>query len=92
MLSHLECPKCGARYDADKQQHLCTCGGPLLERYDLLAAAKTFTRENLARREPSLWRYGELLPLRNINHRISFGEVFTPMLALSTLGSEIGIK
>jgi threonine synthase len=92
MLSHLECSKCGARHDADRQQHLCSCGGPLLARYDLLAAAKTFTRENLARREPSLWRYGELLPLRNINHRISFGEVFTPLLALSTLGSEIGIK
>ena len=34
-LSHLECPRCGARHDADLVQGTCTCGSPLLARYDL---------------------------------------------------------
>ena len=33
-LSHLECPRCGARHDADQVQGTCSCGSPLLARYD----------------------------------------------------------
>jgi len=75
----------------DVPQHLCRCGSPLLARYDLLAAAKTFTRENLAAREASLWRYTELLPLRDANKRVCFGETFTPLLPVRALGAELGL-
>ena len=34
-LSHLECPRCAARHDADLVQGTCSCGSPLLARYDL---------------------------------------------------------
>lgn len=27
-LSHLECARCGERYDADQQHNLCRCGSP----------------------------------------------------------------
>ncbi len=36
-LSHLECPKCGLTHDADRVTNLCSCGSPLLVRYDLQA-------------------------------------------------------
>ena len=57
----------------------------------MLAAAKTFTRENLAAREASLWRYTELLPLRDANKRVSLGETFTPLLPVRALGAELGL-
>jgi threonine synthase len=88
-LAYLECPKCAARYNADEIQQLCRCGSPLLARYDLLAAGKTFTREALAARERSLWRYTELLPLRDAQRRVTFGEAFTPMVSVRELGSEL---
>ena len=34
-LSHLECSRCGTGYDARQVQGTCTCGSPLLARYDL---------------------------------------------------------
>ena len=35
-LSHLECPRCAATYDAFVRQGLCpSCASPLLARYDL---------------------------------------------------------
>jgi len=91
-LSHLECPKCSATYDADVVAQLCRCGAPLLARYDLAAAATTFTRASLRSREASLWRYTELLPLREPEHRISLGERFTPVVPLPRLGAELGLE
>ncbi|MDA1307695.1 MAG: hypothetical protein O2917_10585 [Acidobacteria bacterium] len=51
-FTHLECSvPCGApHYDARTRQHLCTCGAPLLARYDM-EAAKAWSRDSLAGRE-----------------------------------------
>ncbi|MDP9106159.1 MAG: threonine synthase [Candidatus Eremiobacteraeota bacterium] len=86
-LTHLECSACGERYDADVPQNLCRDGKPLLARYDLAAAARTLTANSLRDREPSLWRYAELLPLRDHAHRVSLGESMTPLLALPRTGA-----
>ncbi|HKU66598.1 MAG TPA: threonine synthase [Candidatus Baltobacteraceae bacterium] len=91
-LSHLECSKCAQHYDPDAPQQLCRCGAPLLARYDLRAAAATFTPKNLAGREPALWRYAELLPLRNLGDRVSLNETLTPLAPLRAFGGEIGLE
>jgi threonine synthase len=91
-LSHLECSKCGASYDADVQQHLCVCGAPLLARYDLKAAAATCTRSSLAQREENLWRYSELLPVREPAKRVTLHESFSPIIPLQTLNRDFGFK
>jgi threonine synthase len=91
-LSHLECSKCAQQYDADAPQQLCRCGAPLLARYDLQAAAATFTRESLGQREASLWRYTELLPVRDRAHRVSLKETITPLHALQAFGRDIGLS
>jgi len=91
-LSHLECSKCEAHYDADVIQHLCTCGAPLLARYDLPKAKASLTVSGLARRPWSLWRYGELLPIRDpARNTVSLGEVVTPIVPLTRHGADIGI-
>jgi len=58
----------------------------------LLAANKTFTRSSLEEREASLWRYAELLPLRNADKRVTFNEKFTPVLPMRALGAELGLE
>lgn len=85
-LTHLECPRCHSRYPAEKLTNLCTCGSPLLARYDLARARQKLDRAALAGREPSLWRYHELLPVQDPAHRVSLGEGMTPLFRLPRLG------
>lgn len=90
-LAYLECTSCGTHYDADVVQHRCVCGKPLLARYDLERAARSFTADALAGREPSLWRYTELLPIRNPSARVTLGEMMTPIVDLPGLSARLGI-
>jgi threonine synthase len=90
-LTHLECPACGATYDADVPQNLCRCGSPLLARYDLERLAASGALDDLAGRAPSLWRYRELLPVRSDEHVVSLGEGMTPLVALPRLGAALGV-
>ena len=90
-LTHLECTKCAARHAADRVQNLCHCGGPLFARYDLEPAAREMRPGHLALRAPSMWRYHEVLPVADPEHRISLGEGFTPLLAAPRLGAALGL-
>ena len=90
-LTHLECGYCGKHYAAEQLINLCTdCGKPLLARYDLAAAAATMTKEALAERESSLWRYEEVLPVRNDWAMLRLGEGWTPLHHATRLGDSIG--
>jgi threonine synthase len=90
-LSHLECGRCGTRYDADEPQNLCECGTPLLVRYDLDQVAGTVSKEDIAGRPNDLWRYHELLPVRDRQNVVSLGEGMTPILPLKDYGTRIGV-
>jgi threonine synthase len=80
-LTHLECTSCGLRHDWSRLQNLCTaCQKPLFAIVDLAAAGRTLTREALATREKSLWRYREVLPLPASVEPVSLGEGGTPLL------------
>jgi threonine synthase len=46
---------------------------------------------HLALREPSLWRYQEILPLASAEARLSLGEGFTPLLPAPRLGAALGL-
>lgn len=81
-LTYLECSRTGAYYGADQVQSLSDVGAPLLCRYDLERVAAMVTREQLARRPPTLWRYYELLPVRAATRVVSLGEGMTPLLSL----------
>jgi len=95
-LTHLECSvPCGAApYDPRQPQHLCTCGAPLLARYDLPAARGVLTKvraESLAAREPNMWRYREVMPLFDGETPITLGEGWTPLIHARRLGRELGL-
>src|SRR5712664_1219401 len=82
----LECSACGKKYDASKEQHLCTCGKPLLARYELRRAAATLTLKSLQSRLRTLWRYAEVLPN---DPPVSLGEGLTALVHAERLGASI---
>jgi threonine synthase len=90
-LSDLSCPRCGTRYPAGVLQGVCTCGSPLLARYDLQRLAAESARTAFAGREASLWRYHELLPVSREESIVSLGEGMTPLVALPRLGTRLGV-
>ena len=82
----LECSACAKKYDASVAQHLCTCGKPLLARYDLRRAAATLTLDSLKSRPRTLWRYAEVLPN---DPPVSLGEGMTALVHAERLGASI---
>ena len=91
-VTHLYCSSCGRKYEARKLINLCECGKPLMVAYDLERAAATLTRETLVGREPTLWRYREVLPVDNEENVLSLGEGMTPLIKAARLGSELGMN
>jgi threonine synthase len=66
-------------------------GRPLLARYDLGAAATTLTAEALAGRPRGLWRWRELLPVRDLRFVTDLGEGDTPLVMVPRLGRHIDV-
>ncbi len=85
-LSHLACSVCGHQYEADQLQTVSPCcSRPLLAQYDLAAVARDVRRNDLVHRETIMWRYHELLPVREEKHVRTLGEGMTPLLAAQRL-------
>jgi len=80
-LSHLEGGLSGKRYQADGLIGLDPSDQrPLLARYDLVRAASTMTRAAMAsRRSGGLWRWRELLPVRDASFITYLGEGGSPL-------------
>ena len=91
-LRNLECSRCSRLYDADVPQGLCECGAPLLARYDLGSIAEATSPAEIRGRQPDLWRYHELLPVRSPESVVSFGEGMTPLIPFRKLGERLGLS
>ncbi len=93
-LSHLECSRCRATYDAGQVQGTCTCGAPLLARYDLAKVGASLDPKALdtTQRGLDLWRYHELLPVQDPEAVVSLGEGMTPLLPLRAMGERLGVE
>ncbi len=88
----LECSGCGATYSLHKIQTYCPkCQSPLLTRYDLEAVRAHVDREEIRARPAGMWRWHELLPVRDEKHVVTLGEGDTPLLDLPRLGAETGL-
>jgi len=90
-LSHLECSRDGSRHDADVVQGTSPIGAPLLARYDIERAAGAVTPAEIATRPPDLWRYHEMLPVRDPARVVTLGEGMTPLLELPRHGARLGV-
>jgi threonine synthase len=92
VLSHLEGALSGKRYDAGALIGLDPADQrPLLARYDLAAASRTLTREEVRARRGGLWRWAELLPVSDSRFIIYLGEGDTALQPAPRAASSLGL-
>ncbi len=90
-LSHLECTQCAKTWPADQLHTVCpACGKVLYARYDLEQARKHFSKSTLVKRQGGMWRWFEIMPVRNELNVVTLGEGNTPMLSVPKLGKPFG--
>jgi len=74
--SSMHCPQCNSQWREAE--------------YDIAEVAKTFPSE-IKERPFDLWRYRELLPIRNPNPTLRLGEGGTPLIQAANLGMMLGL-
>lgn len=88
-ITHLECSYCGETFDHNDPMRTCTsCEKVLFARYDLDRAAGA--KGELQGREPNMWRYREVMPVKDPANIITLGEGMTPIINAVRLAAEVG--
>ena len=87
--THLECTATGERFESERLQGLSPAGKPLYARYDLDAIRDSFRPAVLHGRRADMWRYAEVLPVRDPACRVALGEGYTPLLDAPRLADRI---
>jgi len=92
-LSHLVCPECQSQFEADRLQTYCRdCQSPLLAVYDIQKLRQELTPGIVKGRQQGLWRWAELLPVRDPSNRLTLGEGDTPLLQAPRLAESLGLQ
>ena len=92
-ITELECTYCHETYSADEPHRVCDeCGKVLYARYDLDGAARALDRAALRDRPANMWRYFEVMPVRDEENVITLGEGYTPIFQAKRLGAEFGCR
>ncbi len=87
------CIKCGAEHEATPGITTCPkCGGLLDIKYDYAYIKRNFTKEKLASRELSMWRYEELLPVTGEAKIKKLRVGWSPMYKADRLAEAIGLE
>lgn len=79
----LECGACETDVPIEGATVCPKCGKPLLARYDLAGLDGEALRAAWSTRHGSMWRYREILPLRDGERPVTLGEGSTPLLEVS---------
>ena len=90
--SHLECSVTGGTYDSEVLSGLSPAGKPFLARYDLAALRGRFRPDDLTGRRADLWRYAEVLPVRDPTARVCLGEGWTPLVDAPRVAARLGVS
>ena len=86
------CVRCGRTYEAVPDLVNCACGGILDIVYDYDYIKTRLTRETLAgRRDNSMWRYRELLPVEEDTQAPPLRVGWSPLYEAKALAEELGI-
>lgn len=88
------CVKCGAEHEATPTVTTCKkCGGILDIKYDYNKIKAQLTKEKLAdRKERSIWRYMEFLPVTGESKVNKLRVGCSPLYKVDRLADELGIK
>ena len=90
-VTGLKCRECGRTYPKEVLYVCEFCFGALEVVYDYPAIQRVLTRDAIAKRPKTLWRYRELLP---IDGEPAVGEYsgFTPLVPARRLAKALGVK
>jgi threonine synthase len=92
-LDFLYCSECGDKFNPDETQTFCmNCNAPLLAHYDLGQMQVEIQRSQITGRPKGMWRWHEMLPVRNERNQVSLGEGDTPLLKIDRIGSSLGLE
>ena len=90
-VTGLRCRECGQDYPV-APIHVCElCFGPLEVRYDYALIRRSLSRQTIAARPASLWRYQELLPLSR-PPTIGLHSGCTPLVKADRLAAVLGVN
>jgi len=95
-MTQLRCVCCAKTFRIGERTTCPSCGpddGILDVIFDTVGAARTLSRETLRTREPSVWRYVELLPIAPPNLPNSGLRTigWTPIIEAPALANELGV-
>jgi threonine synthase len=86
----LKCRECGREYPIEPIYVCEFCFGPLEVAYDYKSIAKALNKEKIEKREKSLWRYRELLPIEG-DPQVGLTSGYTPLMKADNLAKELGV-
>jgi len=90
VVREIVCRGCGEQFDVDLTDFPCPqCSGILDPQYNLDRIG--VDRDDWEARSGSMWKYRELLPVRNRDAIVSLGEGDTPLLECPTLADVLGV-
>lgn len=85
------CAGCHHRVPFRYEGGFCDCGGAWLVQYDLEEVKWSLNRDLLKERPATMWRYHELLPLKDRQSVVSLGEGWTPLISLERWEKKLGL-
>lgn len=89
----LVCVRCGSSFEAQEEIWACKdCGSLLDVKYNYEEIQKRFEKDDLLKRMSCLWRYKELLPIKQIGNICSLGEGWTYVQKSSNYGDMLGLE
>ena len=87
----LNCGRCDKSFLPNELMNTCSCGGPLLVRYDLASVRKSWRKESLRDAISSMWRYHPVLPASQ-DEAVTLAEGWTPVLRAPFLEEDLGSR
>jgi threonine synthase len=86
------CTQCQHEYEPGTFVTACTrCGGVIHIQYDLQQAKEVVNVRELQKRPPGVWKYFEILPLRENRNIVTLGEGGTYLHKCHRLAKDVGI-
>src|SRR5579862_4512069 len=90
-MKALKCRECGREYPLTAT-HVCEFDfGPLEVAYDYERIKKSLTRDTIAKRSKTMWRYRELLPVAG-EPTVGTQAGFTPLVKADRLAKKLGVR
>ncbi len=86
-MSQLICRNCARRFSTDTPIWQCACGGLI----DIELSAQLPLRK-LNKKQYTMWRYREMLPVESDENIVSFNEGFTPLVEVNISNRKVFFK